>query len=94
MKIWGVVLLVLLVAPWAVSAQTSTPSPTLTPDVRQMWTVEAGVNALGTPIPPMDVVFSYSFHAGDVPIALLLLLLLIVIWLMYWSLKLMKRKER
>lgn len=68
--LWG--LMTALIGTGVSFAQTSTPPPSPTPDVRQMWTLEAGVNALGTPYPAQDVVFAYSVNAGEAAIAVFL----------------------
>lgn len=73
-------------------AQTSTPPPSPTPDVRQMWTLPPEVNAQGTPYPAQDVVFAYSVNAGEAAIALFLgvLILLVMAGLVIYLLSLNK----
>jgi hypothetical protein len=75
-------------------AQTATPLPTPTPDVSQMWTVEAVTNAAGTPFPAMDVVFRYQTNAGDIAITAFLAALLILIWIVFlWWLLIFREQK-
>lgn len=60
---------------------------TPTPDASSMWTLEAGVNALGTPYPAMDVVIRYRVDAGDAAIILFLAALLLLFWIAVLTLK-------
>lgn len=79
----GILLLLIFLAN-PVAAQTDTPTPivTPTPEVYIAWTLPAYDNDAGTPVPAQDVIFGYSFNAGDVAIVLPGAMILISIWAM------------
>ncbi len=88
-KLLTVLAVCLMIAPVAALAQTATPTPTgtsaptWTPEVNVYWTLPAGTDAAGTPVPAHDVLFSYSANAGDVTIAVFALAVIISLWVMF-----------